>query len=160
MALASLDRIDRQLLEILQADNRIPNVSLAERVGLSPPACSRRVARLREAGIIVRDVSIIDPQKVGKAVKVVVAVSLAPRRKLTLEEFQRKMRERAEVQQCYMVAGSIDFFVVAVLADVESYAEFATDVFASDDTVKSYESWFVLSHVKNETKFPFGGIET
>ena len=160
MALASLDRIDRQILEILQADNRIPNVSLAERVGLSPPVCSRRVARLREAGIIVRDVSIIDPQKVGKAVKVVVAVSLAPRRKLTLEEFQRKMRERAEVQQCYMVAGSIDFFVVAVLADVESYAEFATDVFASDNNVKSYESWFVLSHVKNETRFPFGGTQS
>ena len=70
------------------------------------------------------------------------------------------MRERAEVQQCYMVAGSIDFFVVAVLADVESYAEFATDVFASDNNVKSYESWFVLSHVKNETRFPFGGTQS
>lgn len=81
MASAPLDRIDRQILEILQGDNRIPNVSLAERVGLSPPACSRRVARLREAGVIVRDVSIVDPQKVGKAVKVMIAVTLADRSK-------------------------------------------------------------------------------
>lgn len=154
MALAVLDRIDRKILEILQSDNRIPNVSLAERVGLSPPACSRRVARLHEAGIIVRDVSIVDPQKVGKAVKVMIAVTLANRSKAATEAFQRKMQERNEVLQCYMIAGSIDFFVLAVLADVETYAEFGAEVFGGDDDIRSYESWFVLSHAKNETRVP------
>ena len=154
MTLAALDRIDRQILEILQSDNRIPNVSLAEKVGLSPPACSRRVARLREAGIIVRDVSIVDPQKVGKAVKVMIAVTLANRSKAAAEAFQRKMQERNEVLQCYMIAGSIDFFVLAVLADVEAYAEFGSEVFGGDDDIRSYESWFVLSHAKSETRVP------
>ena len=148
----ALDRIDRQILDILQTDNRIANAALADRVGLSPPACSRRVARLREAGVIVKDVSIIDPRTVGKAVTVVVAVSLARRQKGPVEEFEQKMRDRIEIVQCLKVAGSIDFFVSAVLPDVESYAEFATEMFAGDGNVKSYESWFVLSAVKNETK--------
>ena len=154
MSLAVLDRIDHRILEILQADNHIPNVNLAEQVGLSAPACSRRVARLREEGVIIKDVSIVDPRRVGKSVQVTVAVSLAVRRKAQVEAFRQKMLDRPEVVQCYMVAGSIDYFVVAVLADVESYAEFASDVFAGDDNVKSYESWFVLSHVKNETGLP------
>ncbi len=154
-----LDRIDHRILEILQSDNQVPNVQLADRVGLSPPACSRRVARLRETGVIVRDVAIVDPQQVGKSVKVVVAVSLATRRKSSTEAFRRKMDGRAEILQCYMIAGSIDFFVVAVLKDVESYAEFADEVFASDKNIKSYESWFVLSHVKNETRVPLAFAE-
>ncbi len=151
----ALDRIDRRILDILQDDNRIPNINLAEKVGLSPPACSRRVARLRETGIIAKDVSILDPQKAGKIVKVVVAVSLALRQKANLDAFQDKMRQRNEILQCYMIAGSIDFYVVAALDDVESYAEFAAEVFAGDANVKSFESWVVLSHVKNETKLPF-----
>ena len=158
MSLAALDRIDRRILEILQADNHIPNVSLAEKVGLSAPACSRRVTRLREQGVIIKDVSIVDPRRIGTSVQVTVAVSLAVRRKNQAEAFRQKMLDRPEVVQCYMVAGSIDFFVVAGLADVESYAEFAGDVFAGDDNVKSYESWFVLSHVKNETSLPLPAV--
>jgi Lrp/AsnC family leucine-responsive transcriptional regulator len=154
VTLLSLDRIDCQILEILQVDNQISNLMLAEKIGLSAPACSRRVARLHEKGIIVRNVSIVDPQKVGKVVKVVIAVTLAVRQKESIEEFQYKVRQRSEVLQCYMIAGSIDFFVVAVLDDVASYAEFAAEIFAGDDNVKSYESWFVLLHVKNETKLP------
>ena len=159
MTLAPLDRIDRQILEILQNDNRIPNINLADAVGLSPPACSRRVARLRNEGVIAKDVSIIDPGKIGKAIQTAVAVSLAVRRKTELEEFQHKMQQRDEIVQCYMIAGSIDFLVVALLEDVESYAEFAAEVFAGDDNVKSYESWFVLSHLKNETRVPFLGTQ-
>jgi len=154
VSLATLDRIDHRILEILQSDNHIPNVNLAEKVGLSAPACSRRVARLREEGVIIKDVSIVDPRRIGKSVQVTVAVSLAVRRKAQVEAFRQKMLDRPEVVQCYMIAGSIDYFVVAVLPDVESYAEFAGDVFAGDDNVKSYESWFVLSHVKNETGLP------
>lgn len=150
----SLDRIDRRILEILQRDNRLPNVELAERVGLSPPACSRRVARLRETGVIRGDVSILDPQKVGKTVKVMIAVTLDDRSKTAAEVFQRKMLEREEVQHCYMIAGSIDFFVLAVLADVEAYAEFGSEVFGGDANIRNYESWFVLSQVKSETRVP------
>ncbi|MBB4302041.1 Lrp/AsnC family leucine-responsive transcriptional regulator [Rhodobium orientis] len=150
-----LDRIDRQILHILQADNRIANIALAEKVGLSPAACSRRVARLRKDGIIVRDVSIIDPTLIGPAVKVIVAATLAQRQARLMEAFKQKMLARPEVVQCYQTAGPIDFYVVAVLADVAAYSDFAVEVFAGDDNIGSYESWFVLEHVKNETRCPF-----
>ena len=65
-----LDAIDHRILEILQTDNRIANVRLAQAVGLSAPACSRRVARLRAEGVIVKDVSLLDPQMAGGAVSV------------------------------------------------------------------------------------------
>ena len=83
-----------------------------------------------------------------------IAVPLANRSKAAAEAFQRKMQERNEVLQCYMIAGSIDFFVLAVLADVEAYAEFGSEVFGGDDDIRSYESWFVLSHAKSETRVP------
>ena len=147
-----LDAIDHRILEILQTDNRIANVRLAQAVGLSAPACSRRVARLRAEGVIVKDVSLLDPQMAGGAVSVIVTVRLANRRREATEAFARKMQARAEVQLCFVVAGSIDFVVLAVLPDVASYAGFAAEVFAGDETVQAYESWFVLSRVKHETR--------
>lgn len=155
----SLDRIDRKILHMLQTDNRIANINLAERAGLSPPACSRRVARLRETGIIARDVSILNPQKAGKTVKVVVAVTLGLRQKAALEAFQDKMLGIPEILQCFMIAGPIDFYVVAALDDVESYAGFAADVFADDENIISFESWVVLKHVKDETRLPLPGLD-
>jgi len=148
----TLDRIDHRILDLLQSDNRIANAKLAAAVGLSAPACSRRVTRLHDLGVIVKDVAIVDPAMAGKGVRVIVAVTLETRRKERVESFQLKIRQRPEVMQCYMVAGAVDFFVVAALADVAAYADFASDVFAGDHNVSSYESWFVLGEVKNETK--------
>jgi len=143
---------DRRILDLLQTDNRIANTALAAAVGLSPPACSRRVARLHDLGVIVKNVAVIDPAMAGKGVQVIVAVTLETRRKDRIESFQHKIRGRPEVMQCYMVAGAVDFFVVAALGDVAAYADFASEVFAADHNVSSYESWFVLGEVKNETK--------
>ena len=152
MPKATLDRIDHRILDLLQSDNRTANTNLAAAVGLSAPACSRRVARLHDLGVIVKDVAIVDPAMAGKGVRVVVAVTLATRRKDRIESFQLKIRQRPEVMQCYMVAGAVDFFVVAALGDVAAYADFASEVFAGDHNVKSYDSWFVLGEVKNETR--------
>ena len=150
MLKVTLDRIDHHILDLLQTDNRIANAKLAAAVGLSPPACSRRVARLHKAGIIVKDVAIVDPAMAGKDVRVIVAVTLATRRKERIESFQIKIRQRAEVMQCYMVAGAVDFFVVAALGDVAAYADFASEVFAGDHNVSSYESWFVLGRTARD----------
>ena len=153
-----LDAIDCRILEILQTDNRIANVRLAEAVGLSAPACSRRVSRLRAAGVIVKDVAVLDPQMAGGAVSVFVTVRLATRRQEAIEAFTRRMRARPEVQLCFVVAGSIDFVVLAVLPDVASYAGFAAEVFAGDESVQAYESWFVLSRVKQETRIDLSAL--
>ena len=72
---AALDAIDRKILALLQEDNQITNQALAEKVGISPPPCHRRVRRLREEGIIARDVSLVDPVKVGRSLIVFASIT-------------------------------------------------------------------------------------
>lgn len=148
----SLDRIDRRILDLLQSDNRISNLALAEQVGLSPPACSRRVARLRETGVIAKDVSLLDPQKVGKSLTAIVTVVLEKRRTQQLEAFSRRMRALEPVKQCYMIAGAVDFILVVLLDDMAAYSSFAAESLASDPDIKGYETWFVLAQVKNDDR--------
>jgi Lrp/AsnC family transcriptional regulator, leucine-responsive regulatory protein len=147
-----LDRIDRHILDLLQTDNQISNVALAEKVGLSPPACSRRVARLRSQGPIVRDVAVLDPRLVGKTLTAIVTVTLEVRRRQALEEFEGKMRRRDEVLRCYMVSGAVDYVLVVVADDMDGYARFASEQLSADELVKGFESWIVLNRIKDESK--------
>lgn len=147
-----LDRIDRHILDLLQTDNQISNVALAEKVGLSPPACSRRVARLRSQGPIVRDVAVLDPRLVGKTLTVIVTVTLEVRRRQALDEFERKMRRRDEVLRCYMVSGAVDYVLVVMADDMDGYTRFASEQLSADELVKGFESWFVLNRIKDESK--------
>lgn len=147
-----LDRIDRHILEILQSDNQISNVTLAERVGLSPPACSRRVARLRSEGPILKDVSILEPRLVGKNLTAMVTVTLEVRRRPALDEFERKMRQCEEVFHCYMVSGAVDYVLIVMADDMDGYTRFASEQLVADEHVKGFESWIVLSKVKEQHK--------
>lgn len=151
-----LDAIDRKILDILQTDNTVPNVALAERVGLSAPACSRRVARLRREKVIVRDVSMVDPRLVGNAVTVIVSVTLATRQREAADAFIATIKARPEVRHCAMVTGSIDYVLHISLKTVEDYAAFSQDVFIGNRHVGDYESWIVLSEIKNETRVDLG----
>jgi len=150
----ALDRIDRRLLALLQEDNRITNQALADRVGLSAPACSRRVARLNRAGVIRGNVALVDPKALGKTLTAVVTVALDVRRKDRLDAFSRRIAALAEVQQCFMVAGATDFIVVVRLDDMDAYSAFAADALGSDPNVRSYETWFVLAECKNTSRVP------
>jgi Lrp/AsnC family leucine-responsive transcriptional regulator len=86
-----LDAIDRKILAILQEDNQVTNLALAERVVLSPPPCLRRVRRLRELGVIARDVALVDPAKVGQGIIAFVGVELDRQRADALTGFEHKI---------------------------------------------------------------------
>jgi Lrp/AsnC family leucine-responsive transcriptional regulator len=146
-----LDRMDRKILNILQQDNQITNIALAEKVGLSPPPCFRRVKRLRELGIIAKDVSLVDPFKVGHRLIVFVNVTLEKQREDLLAHFERKMHEQTEVMQCYFVSGDTDYLLVIHVADMNHYNEFARRVFANEANIKMFRSSFCLSRVKHDT---------
>ena len=115
---ATLDAIDRKILALLQEDNQITNQALAEKVGISPPPCHRRVRRLREEGIIARDVSLVDPVKVGRSLIVFASITLERQREDLLENFERKMMRHPEVMQCYFVSGDADYLVVVSVGDM------------------------------------------
>jgi Lrp/AsnC family transcriptional regulator, leucine-responsive regulatory protein len=150
----ALDGIDRKILTLLQEDNQITNQDLAAKVGISPPPCHRRVKRLREAGVIHRDVSLIDPIKVGRSLVVFTSITLERQREDLLENFERKMAHCPEVMQCYFVSGDADYLVVVSVSDMAHYNEFARRVFANEPNIRMFRSSFCLSRVKYDTKIP------
>jgi Lrp/AsnC family leucine-responsive transcriptional regulator len=153
----ALDAIDRRILDALQRDNQITNLELAERVGLSPPPCLRRVRRLREAGVIIRDVALVDPARVGQTILAFVGVELDRQREDVLASFERKIAAEPNVQQCYFVSGEIDYLLVVTCRDMESYNAFARRVLANDHNIKRFRTSFSLSRIKYETGIPLGG---
>ncbi len=149
-----LDRIDLKILDILQEDNQVTNLDLAERVGLSPPPCLRRVRRLHELGVITGDVALVDPAKLGRTIIAFVGVELDRQREDVLASFERKIVAEPEVQQCYFVSGEVDYLLVVTCIDMPSYNDFARRVLANEHNIKRFRTSFNLARVKYETKLP------
>lgn len=148
----SLDEIDRKILNLLQENNQLTNIELAQKVGLSAPPCLRRVRDLREAGVIAQDVSLVDPFKVGQKLIVFVGITLEVQREDLLAHFERKVQEQDEVMQCYFVSGDTDYLLVVQVPDMSHYYEFARRVFANQPNIKMFRSSFCLNRVKYDTK--------
>ena len=146
-----LDRTDRKILNILQKNNQITNQELANSVGLSVPPCFKRVKRLREEGIIVNDVSLVDPFKIGRPLIVFVNITLEKQREDSLAHFERKMSLESEVMQCYFVSGDTDYLLIIHVKDMNHYNEFARRVFANEANIKKFRSSFCLNRTKYNT---------
>ena len=146
-----LDAADRRLLAILQRDNTLTNLELAEKANLSPPTCLRRVRRLRDEKFIVADVSIVDPLKLGKMLIVFIEVVLERQQEAMQTAFERKMDQEPEIMQCYMISGDTDFLVVAQVADMTAYHALIRRVFAGEPNIRNFRSIFVLSRSKFQT---------
>jgi Lrp/AsnC family leucine-responsive transcriptional regulator len=147
-----LDKVDRKILNILQADNQITNLALADKVGISAPPCFRRVKRLRDEGIITNDVSLVDPFKVGRPLIVFVNITLEKQREDLLENFERKILKEPEIMQCYFVSGDTDYLLIIHVKDMNHYNEFARRVFANEPNIKKFRSSFCLNRTKYNTQ--------
>lgn len=126
MQKVKLDTIDRRILSDLQDDGRITNVALAERAGISPPPCLRRVRALESEGYIRGYHADVDAKKLGYNVTVFALVGLASQAESDLEAFEERVRAWAEVRDCYMLAGETDFLLRVVAADWDAYQNFLT----------------------------------
>ncbi|AXF22506.1 ArsR family transcriptional regulator [Burkholderia pyrrocinia] len=153
---APLDDYDRRILARLQQDNQISNQSLAAEIGLSPPACLRRVKRLRDERYIQQDVSIVDPNKVGLPLTMLVLVQVERERVDLLDEFKRFLKSLPEVMQCYVVTGRADFVLMISMRDIDHYEEFSTRVFRQHHNIRHFETMVVMSRVKAGMSLPLG----
>lgn len=149
-----MDRIDRLILEALQADNLIGMDKLGEMAGLSPSAAQRRVKRLREEGVIAADVSVVNPEAIGRYMTFVVEVTLERETAATFEAFKRRMREAPEVQQCYYVTGDGDFVLLVTAANMEEYEAITARLFLNDANIRRYRTSVVMSRVKVTLALP------
>jgi DNA-binding Lrp family transcriptional regulator len=129
-----LDRIDRQILEILQVDGRITNQALSEKVALSPRACLDRVRRLEKSGYIAGYMALVEPRKLGAMLTIVVEVSLRDQSQATHARFEQKMRHCAEVIECFMVSGSCDYVLRLACRSLDHYREL-TNAWVDDGTL-------------------------
>lgn len=155
MSRTPLDDLDRRILNALQEDNRLSFAELAERVASSAASCMRRVRRLREEGVIVADIALVDPQAVGKSLTVVVNIELESERLDFIDAFKREMRGAPEVTQCYMVTGDADFVVVVVVEDVAAFETFTKERLYANPNIRKFRSMIMLDRVKFEARVVF-----
>jgi Lrp/AsnC family transcriptional regulator, leucine-responsive regulatory protein len=143
-----LDAIDRRILRALQRDGRLPVVALAAEVGLSATPCQRRVARLEEAGIILRYTAVLDPVPLGLPLQAFVLVALESHAEEVVARFHAALAERPEVLAAYAMSGEMDYLLHVLAADFEAYAEFALKALLRMPGVKETRSSFVLTALK------------
>ena len=149
-----LDAIDWKILGCLQEDARLSNVELAEAVHLSPSPCLARVRRLEGLGAIRRYVTLLDPVALGIKVSVFIHVSLEKQIETSLDRFERAIRERPEVMECYLMTGDADYLLRVVVPDVQALEHFIVDFLTRVPGVGNIRSSFALKQVKYQTALP------
>jgi len=154
MRRSKLDKIDKKILETLQADGRVTNVDLAKIVGISAPPCLRRVRVLEEAGYIKGYNARIDPSILGYSVTVFARVRLESQAEKDLEAFEKHMVALPMVRECHMLAGDVDFILRIVAKDWDAYQEFLTKELTSAPNVVSVKSSLGIRSAKDEPGVP------
>ena len=152
-----LDTTDWKILRLLQSDARISNVELARQVGLSPSPCLNRVRTLEQSGYINRYVSLLDPLRVGLKVSVFIQVTLEKQIKPALETFERAIRDRPEVMECYLMTGDADYLLRVVVPDLQAVEHFILNFLSRVPGVGNIRSSFALKQVKYQTALPLPG---
>jgi Lrp/AsnC family leucine-responsive transcriptional regulator len=154
-----LDRIDRRILDLLQADGAISNLELAERIGLSPTPCSRRVRQLEQSGIIARRVTLLDQARLALNITAMIGITMDRHTPDRFETFERAVREFPEVVECSIVTGqTADYLLKAVLPDMTYYEEFLLGRLTRIEGVTGVHSSFVLRKVIARTELPLTHI--
>jgi Lrp/AsnC family leucine-responsive transcriptional regulator len=143
-----LDALDRQILVHYQNDTRIPSEQIGARVGLSAAAVQRRLKRLRESGVILAEVASLDCHKLGLGVTAIIHVDLIDESARASQAFRDKVKKRGEVQQCYGVAGAVDYVLVVIVADLVAYEAFCNVCLLHDANVRSFTTHVVLDAAK------------
>jgi Lrp/AsnC family leucine-responsive transcriptional regulator len=153
-----LDSTDRKILAELQADGRLSNQELAERVALSPSPCLRRVRALERAGVIRRYAAVLDPSQIGLGLLAYVTVKLEKRGKMPVDQFTRAVESWPEVIACYSMTGDMDYLMRVQVEDLEHYSRFVMDKLLKQPGVIDIRTNFVLERVKETTAMPLGHL--
>jgi len=154
MRLRTPDQIDARILEEVQRDARISNVALARRVHLSPSSCLARVRALERESVIKKYVTLLDPLAVGLGVSVFIQIRLDKQSVEALDTFERAIRSRPEVMECYLMTGDADYLLRVVVADVPALERFIRNELTHIHGIANIRSSFALKQVKYETALP------
>ncbi|WP_428610255.1 Lrp/AsnC family transcriptional regulator [Sedimenticola sp.] len=155
-----LDRIDRRILTEMQHDGRISNLELAERVGLSPTPCSRRVKQLEEAGIIEKHVTLLNPTQLNLKLIALIQISMDRHTPDRFENFQSRVAEFPEVIECSLITGqTADYLVKVVVPDMDAYQDLLLGRITRIAGVSGVQSSFVMRQIINKTELPLDYLD-
>lgn len=153
-----LDAIDLNLLEQLQTDASLSNQALAERVHVSPPTCLRRVKRLKEVGLIEREIAVLSidtlASSLGHGLTAVVEITLDRQDQAALEAFEQRVQSDDAVQQCYRVSPGPDFCLIVHAANMPDYLALSQRLFTADANVRNVKSFFSIKRSKFGARVP------
>jgi Lrp/AsnC family leucine-responsive transcriptional regulator len=156
--LKKLDRIDRHILEVLQADGRISNVKLARKVNLTPTPCLERVKRLERDGFIRGYTALLDPEKVDAGLLVFAEISLTHTARDVFREFRNEARKLPEILDCHLVSGNFDYLIKARVRDMQEYRAFLAEKILALPGVNGSRSYVVMEEVKETTRLPLNRV--
>lgn len=152
-----LDRYDRHILEVLQQDGRISNQDLAERIGLSPSPCLRRVRALEEAGIVAGYRAVLDARALGLSLMALIHISMDRHTPERFANFEAKVGAIPEVMECLLITGQdADYQIKAVVRDMDAYQELLLERITRIEGVTGVHSSFVLRRVIDKSALPLG----
>ena len=150
-----LDRQDKRILATLQQDGSVTNLELAEKIGLSPSPCARRVKQLEEAGFINRTVTLLNANKLNLKLTALIQISMDKHTPDRFELFENEVSQYPEVMECLLITGqSADYQLKVVVADMETYQEFLLNKITRIQGVSDVHSSFILREVINSTELP------
>ena len=154
-AISPLDRYDRRILEELQQDGRLTNLELAERIGLSPSPCLRRVRALEESGVIAGYRALLDGRKLGLSLVALLSISMDRHTPERFERFDATVSELPEVLECLLITGrEADYQLKVVVRDMDAYQELLLNKITRIEGVSGVQSSFVLRRVVERTSLP------
>jgi Lrp/AsnC family transcriptional regulator, leucine-responsive regulatory protein len=154
-----LDKIDRNILQQMQKNGAITNLELADKVGLSASPCARRVKQLVESGIIVRQVTLLNPSKLDLKLIALIQISMDRHTPDRFAHFEKQVRTYPEVIECSLITGqSADYLLKVVVPDMEYYQEFLLNKITRIEGVTDVHSSFIMRQVINTTELPLGHL--
>jgi len=151
---AALDAFDLHILTVLQRDARTPMLELAEQVGLSAPACYRRIRALRESGAIEREVALVAPGMMGWSVTMIVLVTLERDRGRIVDDLVRKLRAAEEVIDIWYVTGDHDLVLHVAAQNMSTYDAFTRRALHAEEHVRSFKTLVVMQHPERAAPLP------
>jgi Lrp/AsnC family leucine-responsive transcriptional regulator len=150
----TLDHLDLRILTVLQREARTPVSELAEEVGLSAPACYRRIRAMRESGVIEREVALVAPGAMGWPVTMIVLVTLERDRGRIVDDLIRKLRAAPEVIDVWYVTGDHDLVLHVAAQSMSTYDAFTRQVLHAEEHVRSFKTLVVLQHPERAAPLP------
>jgi len=153
-----MDAVDLRILDALQRDASISNQALARQVRTSAPTCLRRVRRLRDAGLIERQIAVLSGERLapllGHGLTAIVEITLERQDALALESFERRVAADVAVQQCYRVSPGPDFVLVVHTRQMPDYLALAQRLFTADANVRNVKAYFSVKRSKFGAELP------